>query len=159
MSEKWAYIAGIFDGEGSISMTRTHRKYCVVQCSVRIVNTDKRLIKWLEENIPHSFITRKHHKNNVWSNAEIISIRRQKAIKGFLNKILPYLIVKRRQARLAIEWCNKHIPYKQRLWRKRDSKTGRWLKGPTIGRSWELKYVKEMRRLNQSGKRTKMFAL
>jgi hypothetical protein len=50
-----AYVAGIIDGEGSISLARhfgarTYGRY--VYPVVRVANTDRRLIDWLEENVP-----------------------------------------------------------------------------------------------------------
>lgn len=150
--EKWAYIAGLFDGEGSISMNQVNRKYCTIQCSLRITNTNKQIIDWLSKTVPYSFKTIQHHKSRPNArDAWHFEIHKQKAIKKFLEKLLPYLKIKKQQAELAIEWASHHVQYKKRYFshRERDKLTGRYIEcGQLIDRKWEEKIFKKMREIN-----------
>lgn len=155
--EKWSYIAGIFDGEGSICFAKTDRKYCTIQCALRIVNTNLDLIRWLLKNIPFSTKIYMHDKRNN-SDAYVIQIQKQEGLKKFLTKIEPYAIVKKQQIKLAKEWAIKHIAYK-RFIKNRNSK-GQWIKGEfVVDRKWEIEIYNKVRELNGRNKSNKKIFL
>lgn len=152
---KWVYIAGLVDGEGSIYFSKIPRKYCTLQLCVKITNTYRPLIDWLEQELPYAYIltnykNKKHRRNKTsWH----IAMTRQKDIENFLEKILPYLIVKKEQAKLALIWTKKHIKYKKRYTRqrKRDPITGRYFEtGSLVDRKWEEEIYMQMKTLNHT---------
>jgi hypothetical protein len=99
----WAYLAGMIDGEGCISVSRysTGNAY---KAELIIVQKNPKLIKWLYHNIS---CTRKFNivarrtgfmKGNYWR----WSISGDETLR-VLKNCLPYLIEKQDQAELAIE--------------------------------------------------------
>jgi len=95
----WAYIAGFFDGEGSISIARTGKYY-----SLRIVisNTNIEPLTFIKNilggNI-HAALPKnvKHKRYYNWYKCG-------KHAAEVLEILLPFLIVKRERAILAIEY-------------------------------------------------------
>jgi hypothetical protein len=92
-----AYLAGIVDGEGTVTLTRLHKNEtpCPV---VSVSNTSLKLLKWIQAKIGGKINSKKtaqvhHAQSYVWS------IRQNKAI-CLLNEIKEYLIIKRRHADL-----------------------------------------------------------
>lgn len=106
-----AYLAGILDGEGSISLARSHARSSAkyVYPLVRIANTDKKLISWIRKRIPigHAGYVSKIHKkckdvyHVAWASTEAVCI---------LQELLPYLVCKKFRAEVAIQvWLeNEH---------------------------------------------------
>lgn len=106
-----AYIAGIIDGEGSITISRkidkTMRAGVAYRPYVPVTNTDRRLLDWLFETTglgnvrPNAIPKNPNHKPSwrweLWS---------QQAHQLLLN-ILPYLILKKEQAILLIEFMER----------------------------------------------------
>ena len=95
----WAYIAGLFDGEGSVLITRDKHNYYTLQ--VQLVLTHKEAIDKLAA-MTGGFVcrpTRPSDPNRLpawrWG------LKSRKAA-AFLEQVLPYLIVKRRQAELGL---------------------------------------------------------
>lgn len=94
-----AYIAGIIDGEGTITLTRHHRNETPAP-NVSISNNDLTLLHWIKRKVGGTIITKgkkkQHHKESyTWH------LRFDKAI-GLLNEIRDYLIIKRQHADLII---------------------------------------------------------
>lgn len=104
-----AYIAGLFDGEGCVALHRFRgrKNRCdaakiALTCS--ITNTDKRAIDFMQSRFKGSVAcedrSRHNHKNS-WKWA-IFS--RQAA--AFLKEILPFLVLKKERAILAIQFAD-----------------------------------------------------
>lgn len=102
-----AYVAGIIDGEGTISIThyRHAGQKINITKTIRVVGTDIRLLEWLKSRtglgvIRPLLLDVLAHPNNKpqysWSPTG-------KGRKAFLIDILPYLVLKRRQAELMLE--------------------------------------------------------
>lgn len=97
----WQYLAGMIDADGSIGTTRTGAKRNVVG-RVMVANTNQEFLYTLKNEFGGTVSIRdKGHKKNwkpfgliCWSNrqAEII-----------LENVLPFLIIKKKQAELCIE--------------------------------------------------------
>ncbi|MDP2922116.1 MAG: LAGLIDADG family homing endonuclease [Candidatus Omnitrophota bacterium] len=92
-----AYLAGIVDGEGTVTLSR-HHKHETPAPLVSVSNTDLRLLKWIRYKaggiITSKKISKPHHTQSyVWR-------LRQNSALYFLNEIKKYLIVKREQAEL-----------------------------------------------------------
>lgn len=133
--EDWAYLAGLFDAEGSFEIhskkgASGYTNFCSV---ARISNTDARIFPWLVERFGGNY-----HRNprdtrdeGVWAIQEPRGkVGRKERERKFLA-ILPHLIIKRERAVLLLEWV-RHC--------------AEW--------SFIQKYecFKEMRRMNHRGK-------
>ena len=99
--ESWIYTAGIVDGEGCIRLTkdmRIGRRVPSYTLSVSIAQNSKKFLEDLQQEIN---MTGGISTN---TNAYSLSYSGDNACK-FLNKILPYLRIKREQALLALDYC------------------------------------------------------
>lgn len=103
--EQAAYIAGIIDGEGSISLVqsfakRTNGRY--VYPLVRVANTAQSLVDWLLDVVGFGsmqYVTRSNEKcKPVWH----VSWAASEAIQ-VLREVEPYLVIKKDRARIAID--------------------------------------------------------
>ena len=110
-SEEWAYFAGILDGEGSIMLIHHfprvgNNKYEFWQPTVRVSNTDERLIYWLQERFEGSHIFLRNNRpqqRDAWAWQA-----RTAEISHILEGAMPYLILKWEQAEIVLEYCATH---------------------------------------------------
>jgi len=92
---EWSYLAGILDGEGNIflQIKSDRAKTCALNIRVRIANTDKDLMDWIQEKFGGNLTISKgrtfHHKI-VYQ----IAWYKQAEVLRILEGVLPYLIVK-----------------------------------------------------------------
>lgn len=111
---KVAYAAGIIDGEGSFSISKqysrrkdiynTKVKKCWHRLRIQICNTNKEVLYWFKETFGGLVFETKptvtgkpvYHWN--------LGIVEQNT-ENFLLAIIPYLIIKKQQALLALEFC------------------------------------------------------
>jgi hypothetical protein len=108
---EWAYLAGILDGEGTISIFTSRnstkgRKYPCYCPRVSISNCDERIMIWLEKTIGGRArpVKRKRETNSrKWRQSYIWELSRKQAVP-ILKNILPYLIIKRAQAALFLRF-------------------------------------------------------
>lgn len=120
-----AYVAGIIDGEGYISLKSNgkysdgKKRYAIV---IKVTNTDQELINFLYLTFGgHTFhVTPRNPRHNeswIW---EACSLKAYNVIKV----ILPYLRIKKPQAQLAIEYQERrikgHTTFEKRLLDERD---------------------------------------
>jgi hypothetical protein len=84
---EWAYIAGIFDGEGSFYISNN------AQSRVQIDQNDCRLLEWITETLGGGGISKPVERR-----ASRWTLSPQRAVFEFLCGVLPYLIVKRAKA-------------------------------------------------------------
>jgi len=90
-----AYVAGMLDAEGCISISNTY------QLRVKISNKNRKLMKYLVHHFGGIF--KKVPNNDGW----IYNWYTQgnKHTQRFLSNILPYLRIKLKEANLALEYC------------------------------------------------------
>ena len=115
---RWAWLAGIIDGEGSLEATWCTRKNiskktgeCLITkgfyCRIRIDNTDPRMIEkasiiYKENNIGFYYCTYKDNRpNRRW--AISITVQGKGNCKKVLLGILPYIYNKRDQVNKFLE--------------------------------------------------------
>ena len=119
-----AYIAGLMDGEGYISVNKSKpkRKKGWVQLYPMIVfsSVDDVLVRWLGKTIKMGTTWIGRDKGN-HRGYKSLTIRKQIDAMKFLKKIYPHLKLKRRQAELAMEFIKGrngrksfHLPYSKR---------------------------------------------
>jgi hypothetical protein len=90
---QWAYIAGIFDGEGCLTKEKTVYR-------VGIAQKDLRLLVWLKETLGVGTVhTHKDGHCSAWR------LSQTREVYDFLWHVFPYLIVKRAKALAALDHC------------------------------------------------------
>lgn len=114
----WAYMAGIMDGEGSfcISKVTLHSKsgkpYFGYDCKVMVANTSLVLIKWLVEKFNGTYRVGVHEisKMALANGQKQMRPCYRWTMEGYRNQekfllsVLPYLVIKREQALVTLEW-------------------------------------------------------
>lgn len=98
--EFWIWLAGFVDGEGCIGIykeTDNRRNTWTLRPSFQITNTDKGVIDYIVENIGGTYCSHKrllpNHKIQYhWM------LRDRKRLLESMNNMLPYLIIKKKQA-------------------------------------------------------------
>jgi hypothetical protein len=101
-----AYIAGIVDGEGCITVSRRYDPTCKLGFYLRpfitVANTDKEMLSFCRDTTGAGrliyYVSRQANHRNAWR----WNVWTQQA-GDVLRVIVPYLITKRRQAELLLE--------------------------------------------------------
>lgn len=96
-----SYIAGFVDGEGYISIYPVTRKTTYFISCIKITNTNKEIIEWLHDSYGGYFYTRNFGKNK-WKTAYTWTLTDKKVVP-VLQKITPYLKIKRKQAEIVLK--------------------------------------------------------
>ncbi|OGK34614.1 hypothetical protein A3A93_00915 [Candidatus Roizmanbacteria bacterium RIFCSPLOWO2_01_FULL_38_12] len=97
-----AYIAGFLDGDGSIFLQLVRRKDYQLGYQIRasIVFFQKKkndkILRWLKHKLRYGYL---RNRKDGLSEYTIVGFR---VVKGILNELEPYLLVKKYQAKLAI---------------------------------------------------------
>lgn len=113
---KLSYMAGFMDGEGSFSITKTYsvqrkadgskQKYLVYKLWVSVTNTNREVMDWVAKNFGGKVLTGSNKSRNPkYKTRYTWALSSFKDIEKFTIGILPYLIVKRQQALLTVEFC------------------------------------------------------
>jgi len=109
-----AYIAGIIDGEGNISLHMYDgkgRTTKVLRPRVGVTNTSLELLEWLRKVIGFGYIDR-HKESSEHKDTWRYGLYSVNDIRRLLEDILPYLVVKREQAELLLTFCKEHVSYR-----------------------------------------------
>jgi hypothetical protein len=94
-----AYVAGLFDGEGCVNLSR-NRSGCFVR--VFLTNTNLELLERLKESFGGD-IKKLSGRKKGWKQAYVWRLSWSKAV-SFLDSIQPWLLNKWRQAEVAFAW-------------------------------------------------------
>ena len=111
MSTQLAYIAGLFDGEGSVSRYQELRKdrknpTWVIRCEVNM--TDKAIIKWLHETLDFgSFHKKPPSAKQLGRQMQYRWCCCHRDALKFANLLLPYSRVKRNKLQQIIDHYDK----------------------------------------------------
>ncbi len=111
------YAAGLVDGEGCISISKSKRKgYKNYQFYLKVVitNTNKDILNLFQEQFGGSVLNRSHGKKH-WTPAYNWQLTCRQA-ESFLKLILPFLYIKKEEAKVALQ-------FQDLLW---ETKTPRW---------------------------------
>ena len=119
----WEYIAGLFDGEGHVSISLTyHRKlYPEVSIYIRITNSDGKSLLLLKDflikNNVKSYVTKYtvgEKKKSEPRNRDVyyLQIGSVEGVALFCKNISPYSLIKKRQIKIASE----AVALKKKLW-------------------------------------------
>ena len=109
---EWAYLAGMIDGEGSITITEHRRAdrpgYMRRNLRVQIYGTDPRLMVWLQSHFGgRTYSTREHQENR---KAQLSIVWAESQIEPILLGALPYLVIKAEQAEIALAYQSLKLP-------------------------------------------------
>lgn len=110
-----AYWAGFIDGEGSIMISKHFskdglHKSPTYQVRVDVASTNKKIIETLRKFANCGWLVKRIFKKENQNDAYYWGCKSDKAI-GFLEKLLPYLKLKRKQVLLVINFQqNKNSP-------------------------------------------------
>ena len=137
-NEKLAYVAGIMDGEGCFSIYHNKpldRHFITID----IYNSCIELLKWLSENFPGEAREIKAPSKKIHTNwkPQYIWRSNNRHTLQFLRDIFPFLLVKKKQCELAIQFRESFGP------------NGRILSPET--RELRRRLYDEMKVLNQRG--------
>lgn len=116
---KWSYLAAMIDGEGSICITKcmkwhwtnqahTNKKqYATYTLFIQVTNKSEKLMKWLIANFGGVYYAKSRYgHSDRWAQAWDWHVKGNKNKKTVLLSILPYLIIKTSQAKIALEWVD-----------------------------------------------------
>ena len=93
-----SYIAGIIDGEGTISLTRMHKGEFRRPC-ISISSTDKELLIYIK-SLPDGVINNKKNYNpERHKDSYTLTIKKKEKVFEVLEKTPPYLRVNKKRAR------------------------------------------------------------
>lgn len=105
---KWSYLAGIFDGEGNFTLSAYYRAdsgdRLRFSFQIGVKNTDLRLMKWLISNFGGVYYTYQNKKHLDWKLSHLWRPKGRRNMEKLILGILPYLVVKTEQAKIALEW-------------------------------------------------------
>lgn len=107
--EFWIWLAGFFDGEGTVlvsNYTRTRDGHLRVVPEVMISNTSKPIMMSIAETIDMPLSERKR-EDRKWIYE--LRIRKNENIALFLEKIIPHLKIKRVQAELLYAYIKSRL--------------------------------------------------
>lgn len=103
----WSALAMCFDCEGTISLGKHNKtkegNVVSIQLDLTIVNTDERLIKWLVSNFGGRYYLRNRYCDR-WKPSFRWRVTGKANKEKILLGILPYLICKKNQALLALDF-------------------------------------------------------
>ena len=149
--DELAWLAGIIDGEGTINIiskpgsrkrkdgTRKRNYWTFLQ----IVNTNEilvlKVIEIMKKLNANPYVWEKQATDK-WKKAYQLSLQRMSKVKRVLEKIFPYLIAKRRQAEITLNFINSRLSKFQK---------GRGKCNPYTEE--EMEWINEIRRLNHRG--------
>lgn len=99
--EEVIYMAGFMDGEGCITTSHTNFR-------ITVANTDRKILDWCKEKFGGNInnlclpINPKHSPAWKWI------ICKSSDVLDFLKIVYPYMIVKKEQAKIVIDYLNEH---------------------------------------------------
>jgi len=102
----WQYIAGFFDGEGSIFATKQIRKDKRIACRIHIslTNTNTKVMEAISK-FSGLKLHRTAYRNKKYGRVRIDIKETGIKAANFLKKIKPYSISKRKQVQLALKFA------------------------------------------------------
>lgn len=139
--EDLIYLAGFFDGEGSVYISKTKKSFKPT-CSIG--NTNKEVIFWIRETIGYGLVRERKKSGNrkvAWD----FTLTNLRDNIRFLSLIYPYLKIKRTQATLVINYIEK------RMARIRQGKEKVFSRANPYNKE-ELRIISEVKELNKRGK-------
>lgn len=121
--EKLAYVAGIVDGEGTITIERLldvrFSDGFALHPILTVSNTDRQLLEFCKKILKLPNMITSHKKGQGRKDSWRIDITKKETVLEILIVLRPYLIVKRKQADLIMDYCFRRL-HTQRKYDERD---------------------------------------
>jgi len=96
-----AYIAGIIDGEGTVTLSRAHANETPAP-KVSVANNNLQLLQWIKSKVGSGIIIRRSKRKVQHGTQYVLDIYNDAAL-DLLNEVREYLIVKRPHAGLLVD--------------------------------------------------------
>ncbi|MEQ2528863.1 LAGLIDADG family homing endonuclease [Bacillaceae bacterium CLA-AA-H227] len=93
-----SYLAGIIDGEGSITLTRIHKNEHRRPC-ITIASTDKELLDYVSSLTGGIILNKKNYNPKKHKDSYTLTIKKKDKVLEILNLITDYLRVERKKQR------------------------------------------------------------
>jgi len=97
-----SYLAGLIDGEGSVTLSRAHRNE-MPSPHITITNTNRSVVRWAEQVTGYGKIISRRARRVNHKPAYIWCVAKAGRCLNLLREIRPYLRVKHRQADLILQ--------------------------------------------------------
>jgi len=94
-----AYVAGIVDGEGTVTLMKYHKNETPIPY-VSVANNNLQLLEWIKHRCGGLIASKKKYKPH-HSDSYVWSVHYDRALR-FLKEIVKYLIVKKPQTTLIL---------------------------------------------------------
>lgn len=108
--EEKAYLAGIIDGEGCITISKaTSGKYVSFRPLVEITNTNFEALKQIGQILGVKCTFFELKGKNGRKDYHRVVLYKTKQILSLLSQIIPYLLIKKRQAELVANFCIRRL--------------------------------------------------
>ncbi|ARK32008.1 LAGLIDADG family homing endonuclease [Halalkalibacter krulwichiae] len=106
-----AYLAGIIDGEGTITLTKMN-KTGNRRPIISIASTDKELLDYIQNLIGGYITTKKNYKPGTHKDSYVLTIKKKQAVFFLLEATLPFLRItpKKERAELILQFYDKITP-------------------------------------------------
>ncbi|WP_077214721.1 LAGLIDADG family homing endonuclease [Bacillus dakarensis] len=106
-----AYLAGIIDGEGTVTLTRMHENEYRRPC-ITIASTDKELLDYIQTLTGGTITKKKNYKPDIHKNSYSLMIKKKDTVFYLLRKISNFLRIekKKQRALLILENYEKVTP-------------------------------------------------
>lgn len=110
---EWAYIAGIIDGEGCLTILCRRRKERVptLEPVLRIVNTNREALDKIGAFLGGWVTTQHIPKRPNEHTLYVLSATGRENIKWILENCLPFLIIKRNQAIVLLQFVTRRLKF------------------------------------------------
>ncbi|OLS33853.1 hypothetical protein BTR22_19930 [Alkalihalophilus pseudofirmus] len=93
-----AYLAGIIDGEGTISLTRAHLKENR-RPVISIPSNDRELLDYIKNLVGGYITSKKNYKPGTHKDSYVLSVKNKSMVMSILRDIIPYLKIKQKKLR------------------------------------------------------------
>ncbi|MGG3925337.1 LAGLIDADG family homing endonuclease [Metabacillus fastidiosus] len=100
-----AYLAGIIDGEGSITLTRMHKTEHRRPC-ITIASSDKELLIYIQSLTGGTVNKKKNYKPDLHKDSFTLNIKKKETVLFVLKSISPYLRIEKKRTRAL--WILEH---------------------------------------------------
>jgi len=134
-SEEKAYIAGIIDGEGTVTLSRAHVEELPAP-KVSVANNSLELLKWIKEKVGSGVIIKRSRREPQHKDHYVLDISNNWAL-NLLVEVKKYLIIKKPHAELLVSRYKAVTP-----------RNGRYTETMLAEK---VKLVSEIRELNRHG--------
>lgn len=103
-----AYLAGIVDGEGTITLAKSTRSVGGITPLFSVTNTDVGLIQWLKNNVGGNVTVKPAEKSHYKTGYRWYTYSVRDVLE-LIKMVYPYLIVKRDNAEEVLSFCKWRI--------------------------------------------------